>query len=746
MSNSTSQVRNLVSTGVVKTTGGNRNIAPGSLAVVDKMKSSPGEGLDLVSNFAAYEKDDPRFILMVGEKETASARTSVSHDSSTQPFSINQVVSVGVSTPKNAQVKVDELRFGYDGHDPSTSIKLKQGMQPMHIRFELSEGSIPFSGGGTNREVVDLVYDFNESNAYNACSALEACEDINCKPVIEDIVKYIQRREISGGRKVGDIVDVFPISSCAGELGEDPFTTFEISVTDTGDSNALAAVQANYSSKVTLYKRRGSTSIYRTLVEGMSTPTAFTPTVAGMLPVCNVCENGEDLSDGGFAYYFTADDAGADVSSTIKSEIESEVSGSTATVEKQGNDFGKGVYSVVVDEQVSWNAIQDIVQALAEESTPIVATVKELGELTKFCAGETLDPISWTSVETCYATTKEFKISLGDTDCEGNKLEALRASYPELDINIVANTSAEVTLSGASGTGNITINGVDTLVTFDTDLGTTAGNVATAGIEGFEVTADGEVLTIVGEVTGDVVFTNLTGDLAGAVEAEDLSTGCMHTYKAVAATNIQCDECDDAFIGLYEAETPSPFAGTKWEEINPVAESTDCLCGFGIRGKLFKITPEKSLRDKLEYLEDSVRIVGGAAGYKSRGYLDDRTDYSDEIKVIRVSEKLSRDQVAGNLICAEMEGGYYFQDTKTHWRDSLKARWVDLESRFSDLDAQYINYWIKINHSKLAGHFDQQKNKTIIYNVMVEVGKQDDIEGILNAIASAKGISGVKAY
>lgn len=662
MSNSASQIRNLISTGATKTTGGNRNIAPGVLAVVDKMEGG-SEGLKLVANFAAYQKDEPRFILVVGEKETADSRTSVSHDSASQPFSIDQIVSVGVATPKVAEAKVDELRFGYDGHDPLTTIELKQGMQPLHIRFELSEGSIPYSGGGRNSEVIDIVYDFNESNAYNACTSVDDCDPIDCKPVMEDIVRYIKRREIGGGRKLEEIIEVFPISSCADELGADPYSTFDITVCDTGDANSLAAVQADYDGKVVLYRRSGSNSTYRIMIEGTTPPTAFTPTTSGMMPVCDVCANGETATEGGFLYYFTVEDNGTDATTAIEAAITGEVAGATSVVEKQGNSFGKGTYSVVIDEKVSWNDMQAIVVALEGDNG--ITTVKELGELAAFCAGEELDPVTWTLVETCFATEKSYTISLGDDECGNDKLAILQASYPEatIEINVGAGT-----------------------------------------------------------------------------------TGCMHTYTATLPTNIQCEDCDESFVGLYEAKLPTPFEGNKWKEVPPVAGDTDCLCGFGIRGKLFKITPDKTICDNIGYVEDSVRILGAAGGYHNRGYLDGRTDYSDEISVVRISEKQSRDHVAGNLINKEIESGYYFQDKPTHWNSSLQARWSDLESRFTDLDAQYLNYWVKVNHSKLAGHLNQQISKTIIYNVYVEVGKQAPIESLINEMASAKGVPGVKAY
>lgn len=741
--NSTSQIRHLISSGAVKTTGGSQDIVPGQIAFVDKKKGT-SSGLMVVGSFAPYKKSDPRFVLTLGEKNFTSSRTTVGHDSMSIPFSIDQVVEIGVSTPKISQPRVDEVRVGFDGHDITKSLKLKQGMEPLRINLKLEGGSIPYSGGNTNCEVIDLVYDFNKSNPYLSCSTVEDCEVIPCAPVVEDIVKQFKRRQIGGGRTLDEVVDIYPILSCNETDGNsNPFTTFEIRVCDTGDANALAKVQEGYNFPIKLYKREGSTSVYRALIPGTSAPSNYTPTTSGMLPNCDVCANGSSPVGGGYLYYLVVEDNGEDVTSELEAEFAS------STVVKQGNSFGKGVYSLVVDDQYTWGDVTTAIENLATNEN-IIVTIDELGKTTSFCEGETLDPISWSLIETCYGKEKVFKLSLSDTECGEDRLKELQATYPDLNISMLADYEVEITLSGSSGTANLEINGETYLITFDTDLETTAADfVGSLSIDGISAQSVDNVITLTGSSTilEGVVINNDTGDLDGAVITTDITKGCMHTYQAIVPTNIVCDECDDAFLRMFEAESPSSYDGVHWEEVvSDVAPDPDCLCGIGFKGKVFKITPDKCFGNDLMYVEDSVYIEVGAAGYASDGFVTGQMSFEEEVAVTRISRKVSRDAVAGNLINIEKESGYYFQDRATNYSSNLKNRWVELESRFSDLDAQYLNYWIKIRHDHASGYLNQPISKDIIYNVYVEVGRQATLEALLNDLASARGISGVKAF
>lgn len=77
-----------------------------------------------------------------------------------------------------------------------------------------------------------------------------------------------------------------------------------------------------------------------------------------------------------------------------------------------------------------------------------------------------------------------------------------------------------ITLSGTSGTANLTVNGTAYLATFDTSLTQTATNFVTAHraaleARGYKVTSNGAEVRFQG--TGAVTIANVSGDLTGTV-------------------------------------------------------------------------------------------------------------------------------------------------------------------------------------------------------------------------------------
>ena len=109
-----------------------------------------------------------------------------------------------------------------------------------------------------------------------------------------------------------------------------------------------------------------------------------------------------------------------------------------------------------------------------------------------------------------------------------------------------------VTVTGTSGTANITVNGVDYLATFATDLTTTAANWVAAHraallVRGIKCSSAAAVITLVHKrpqiVTNRVIATiaNATGDLAGTVAGTftpDFNTARGYQLSISAATTI----------------------------------------------------------------------------------------------------------------------------------------------------------------------------------------------------------------
>lgn len=95
-------------------------------------------------------------------------------------------------------------------------------------------------------------------------------------------------------------------------------------------------------------------------------------------------------------------------------------------------------------------------------------------------------------------------------------------------------TTRTATLTGSSGTANVTVDGVDYLATFATNLTTTAANWVTANAAtllalGFTATSSGAVITISALTTvfTTIAVTNVSGNLAGTLgtQTNTASTG-----------------------------------------------------------------------------------------------------------------------------------------------------------------------------------------------------------------------------
>lgn len=86
------------------------------------------------------------------------------------------------------------------------------------------------------------------------------------------------------------------------------------------------------------------------------------------------------------------------------------------------------------------------------------------------------------------------------------------------------NPPAGFTLTGSSGTANITVSGIAYLVTYTSSLSTSATNfvnswAATLAGRGITVSANGARLVFTGAVGGGVAIANVSGDLSGTALA-----------------------------------------------------------------------------------------------------------------------------------------------------------------------------------------------------------------------------------
>ena len=118
------------------------------------------------------------------------------------------------------------------------------------------------------------------------------------------------------------------------------------------------------------------------------------------------------------------------------------------------------------------------------------------------------------------AADTEFQFVVNNSVIQNISAILISTEYPSL----TGNSSRVVTLTGTSGTANITVGGVNYLATFTTNLTTSANNFVTSHAAallalGITVTANSGALTFVAatETFPTIARTNVSGDLSATI-------------------------------------------------------------------------------------------------------------------------------------------------------------------------------------------------------------------------------------
>lgn len=736
-----------VPAGAVKTTDGSNNLVDGQLMIAQHTGAG-ANGLKRATNLSALDKRKKDLVIKVGVDKKVKSRSYEYKDESSQVFALEDIVDLKVNAPKITQALTDEVIIGYNGHDASSALSFKAGDNNFNLKLKISGGSLGWSGGNAETEEFFISQPIKAPNPYNSCTTVEPCDAVPCRPIIKELVENLRNREISGGRKLSEIVDIIPIFSCGQEDAVSELTYYTLDVCDTGDSNAFALVQEQYTAPVKRLARHGSVTTYQVLVA--SAPADYEQTLASVMANCSTCPAGYDLVVGGEVYSFTVN---VGVTPSI-GDIPGAVAG---TMIKQGSDGQVNMYTVLVNDALTSGEIATLV------TTYPTLMITYVGEKSAICENDTINEITWVEGEICGVSEREYRITLPDTECGTSRLAELQGAYPNNTVVLAdsgeTSTVATITLTGTSGTANVNIGGINYLATFATNLNTTSANFVTTHKANVELATGGTLALVANKAvftipTVDydaITVTNATTDLAGTVATTTRpilleSIACQSTYQITVGTNMVCDECDDIFKDYYIGVEPQPYDGNEWVEYfeNEVVESTSCLCGIRFIGRLWEMNPETALMYKVPFIEDSVRIEV-TAGFSD--YTDLQTsgvDFKQRVPTQRIRNKQSRDMVAGNLLCLERTNSIYFTDFGKDW-DLLRRKLTGRETGFSDLSAQYVDYALTINPSKFTQGFGNRSQNYITYHFIVEYGRHASVETELNRLVSAVGLPGVNA-
>ena len=713
--------------GEVKKTGGSLGLAQGQFALVREDKPT-AQGAQVIGDNMGALSPDASLTMRLGAFKVQNPTNGYTNKPySSEIFKLDAIKSIKVFHPKQAVQEFDSWILGYNGINANTALTIpEQSSAPVEIIFK---------------------GDFLAATALDMCHIAKFHiyreEGEAMQTVIERLYKEILNYKFAGQIKLTDLADVKLVDSTAEALTGDEQVFWSVQVNDAGSAVDLARVQVDQPYPVKRTFRDGIVSTYTLVAPEGETPDDYAQVVSrGNIKGCEDCPAGYTTLTGGFLYSVSLEDDGVDSKATVQA-LPNAVALSAV---KTRNDNGKGTYKVVLTAPLTQGQLDTFITA-----NP-TTEVENQGLISDLCTLTSSTDIAWVAGDSCFINEDLYRIQLADDNCEGNRLAELQASYPGMDISIVDDATSgsyAVTLTGTSGTANVSIGGVNYLATFTTNLTTSATNFVTShqaalSALGIAVSSNAAVITISGEAEalGTPAVVNATGDLAGTVGAFDpanLAGGCQTVYEMVVPTDLQCEDCDPIFTTMFNSEAPAAFGGIEWKLFNPTTPSTSALMGIKITGKPFIFYPTNVTKDSMPFYETSpeIIIVGGQPEEINESY---QPINLDSFAVKQISWKADRDNLGWDLLPREEASRVYFTGNYGH-KNNLFTQQILGEASVLEFTAQYVGYEITIKDTKFSQGASHSSNIGTAYTIWSKVGQDGAIRSLVQALAGKVGLT-----
>lgn len=411
--------------GSVLTSGGAKNLAKGQFTIVNS-KVASANGAVVVEDFSALPKD-AKLELRLGVNKIDGVRTnSTPSTMASETFGLNDVKDIKATYPKQFEQKFDDLIVGFDGINDSAALNLSEGETTV-LDVTVSGDHVGFITG-----YCDYTFRIHFGK--------EAGE--TDQEVIQRAAEVLKNQKFPQGPSINEVIDIKVVDSEAPALAGTSYTFRSLTLTDSGDSNALSLVQAQYPNyKVTRTDRNGLKSVYGILSLTSDTIPAFSSTNALLQKGCADCPAGYTEIPGGFVYSVTLEDDGEDLSADVEA-LEGAVADSAVKLGQETESAGVGLYKVVLEAEL---AEADLATFLEANPTGQVTLV---GEVAAVCENDTAVTVAWVAGQVCKASTAEYRIQLEDADCDGDTLVKLQAAYPNLVISVAQGGSPAADIAG----------------------------------------------------------------------------------------------------------------------------------------------------------------------------------------------------------------------------------------------------------------------------------------------------------
>jgi hypothetical protein len=405
--------------GSVLKTGGAGNLAKGQFTIVSKTEAT-STGARVISDFAGFPANKT-IELRLG-KFAVNDRARNSKAFSSIPFTINDVVSVAVSAPKTTEQKFDQVLIGYDGINENTALKFEEGDNTV-LDIVLKGSPIGFYApetedyAGVPQYIQKLHFGYPEGTI------------LTNQEIVEEAVRRAKLDILPrGANKITDLIKIDVVNSEATAVAGASYVFSTLNVNDSGDSNALGDVQAQYSKyKVKVTGRVGNVTEYTILHPVADVLPAFSQSIASYIKGCANCIAGYTELKAGFVYSVQMEDDGVD----SKALVQALPGALPLTAIKIGQVAGLGSYTVVVSTKLTDAQKTAFLATNAITSTAIFNFVGKVGAE---CANGTATTTVWVNGKLCNASTATYQLQLKDDDCTGSRLIELQEAYPALTI------------------------------------------------------------------------------------------------------------------------------------------------------------------------------------------------------------------------------------------------------------------------------------------------------------------------
>jgi hypothetical protein len=641
------------------------------------------------------------------------------------------------------------VTLGYNGIDASSKMSLNAKLDHSPLVVKMILRGEPIRRYFRDYEIT-RTYQIDKGLCTASCDCFDPCGKVPAGLVADKLIEAVKRDKWMG-IAIDKFVKTNKLESCATDTCAAPslteYTNYTIDVCDDG-ATTLGKLQAAYpGKKITRKKRTTPISTYEMDFIPTATPADFTLTGGFVIPSCSTCPSG---------YTLTAAARVIEVK-YLKGATPATVSGSISRVLTATTD----VHDIYLYVLPTSKTDGDIATAFAG------IEYIDLGTKSEVCSSNSSTTYSWTAGTVCNRTTKDYKITLGDTTCGTSRLADLQAAYPDNNARVETRTSvvtksSVITLTGTSGTATIAIGATSATATFATSLTVTRNNFITANAATF--LAAGYTLTASStagiKVTGNSslptpTVTNATTNLAGTATTPAFITNevvrgeCSGTYLITSTSDcIAPEDCDK--LELYTFPAPLPFEGKAWSEYTvstqDIATCSDsvaspckacCVAGVAFETAVFTSDYRESTYGWFNWQPQDVLPVEIQVSIQHMDYTGNLCDETSSYMTVLRETSLEKG-TSGALVQEYERASLGYQNL--YWNPNPFVNDAFGFQPVAKMDTLYDSYFltIKKDHRSYNSYILADQNQ-ITYAFYVPTGSGASLENLINGLVLSTG-------